>query len=561
MSGAKDTKTSENLRFLARAAGTRRLIALGTLLIAASLSEGLGLLLLVPIVHLLANSPGTDLGTTWVQLFDGWSAPQLLAGVVLIVALRAGIVFAANESRRALGLHLTRQMRMLAHSKIIEADWRWLSGKNSADHAALIMGEADRVGTMADRALSILTLSITLIILFLTATLISPQLAGAMAILGLILALPFLLLRMRKGASAEDYSLSYLKLQRIVSNGLQQLRAARITDAESQLEREFDRASTDLERQELGYFRWGHALQMVFQVLAAALLAAAIYAALFLWDFPLSLFVPVLVIAVRMVPLIGNLQSAWHGWMHSRPALDRMTQMIDEATMHRESHEHAAAPLPFSRAIELRNVDLRFAGRNEPVMRDFSLGIPKGGVLAITGQSGSGKSTLADLICGLIAPDGGEIVVDGRKLDGAGRKAWRRQIAYLEQVPFFLDATIAENLSWGFDRVDEGRMHRAIQAASADFVLDLPLALDTRMGEGGRQFSGGEKQRIALARALMRDPDLLLLDEVTAALDADNAHAIRQSIAQLRGAHTIVLLSHDRLLLDMADEVIELGAN
>ena len=561
MSGAKDTTTGENLRFLARAAGARRLIALGALLIASSLSEGLGLLMLVPIVHLLANSPGAELGASWIQLFDGWSAPQLLVGVVLIVSIRAVIVFAANESRRALGLHLTRQMRLLAHGKIIEADWRWLSGRNSADHAALIMGEADRVGSLADRALSILTLSITLIILFLTATLISPQLAGAMAILGLILALPFIMLRMRRGTSAENYSLSYLRLQRIVSNGLQQLRAARIADAENQLVRDFSRASADLEREELDYFRWGHALQMVFQILAAALLAAAIYAALFLWDFPLSQFVPVLVIAVRMVPLIGNLQSAWHGWAHARPALDRMTQMIDEATKHRESHEDAAPPLLFDHAIGLRNLDLRYSGRDESVIQDFSLEIPKGGLLAITGPSGSGKSTLADLICGLIAPNSGEIVVDGRILDGAGRKAWRRQIAYLEQVPFFLDATIAENLGWGIAEADEGHMRDMLQAASAGFVLDLPQALGTRMGEGGRQFSGGEKQRIALARALMRDPDLLLLDEVTAALDTDNAHAIRRSIAQLRGKHTIVLLSHDRLLLDMADEVIELDAD
>jgi ATP-binding cassette subfamily C protein len=561
MSGAEGTSTGEKMRFLARVAGKRRLIILFGLMIASSLSEGLGLLMLVPIVHLLTAAPSSGQGEFWLGLFDGWSAPQLLASVVALIALRAVIVFMANESRRALGLHVTRHMRMLTHESIMQADWRWLSGQNSSDHAAMIMGEADRVGTMADRALTILTLAITLTILFATALMISPELAGAMTMLGVMLALPFLILRRKKGTSAQRYTLAYLRLQRIVSNGLQRLRAARIANAESELAGDFRDASTDLEQEELGYFRWGHALHLVFQIFAAAMLAAAIYAALFIWQTPLSIFVPVLLIAIRAVPLIGNFQTAWLGWTHAGPALEAITQFNTAAEQHREEDEQSVPSLLFSREIELSHINIGFAGRDNPVLHGFTLKIPKGGVIAIAGPSGSGKSTLADLLCGLVAPDSGFLSVDGQELDGAGRKAWRNKVAYLEQVPFFIDATIAQNLTWGLDNIGEVQMLTALETASAQFVLRLPQGVETPMGEGGRQFSGGEKQRIALARALMRDPLLLILDEVTAALDAENAEAIRQSITRLRGSYTIVLLSHDRLLLDMADEVVELGSD
>jgi ATP-binding cassette subfamily C protein len=165
------------------------------------------------------------------------------------------------------------------------------------------------------------------------------------------------------------------------------------------------------------------------------------------------------------------------------------------------------------------------------------------------------------MLGGLITPDSGRILLDDQPLEGAARIRWRRRVAYVEQIPYLFDATIARNLSWGQPSVDDERMRRALTRASAQFVFDLPLGLQTRVGEAGRKFSGGERQRLALARALLRDPELLILDEVTAALDGRNEGAIMQTIAELRGSCTILILGHRTALLELADQIVDLGAH
>ena len=556
-----DTGDGASLRYLIGLAGARRIAVLGALLVLSGLTEGLGLLTLVPLTQLLAGS--TELGGQgeWLAWLAALGPVQLLLIVVGLVCLRAGLVHLASESRRRLGLDVTRRLRALVHAAIMRADWRWLSAQGSADHAALIMGEADRAGMLADRALTVAALAVTLAILLLTALLIAPPLAGMMLAAGALLSLPVLAVQSRKGERADAYLEAYLQLQHVVGDGIAKLRAARIAGAREALDREFRAASDALRQHELDYFRLGHVLQMLFQMLAAVLLACAIYLALFVWQTPLAVFVPVLAIAIRCVPLVASLLQALRGWSHALPALGGLRDLIARARAHQEPEECAGERLAFRTAITLEQVSLHHAGRAAPVLSDFNLTIPAGSMVAITGPSGSGKSSLADMLCGLYAPDTGELRVDGVALDPAHRLAWRGQVAYLEQVPFFLDATLAENLAWGLSQVEDERISRALAAASADFVRDLPDGLATHMGEHGRQFSGGEKQRIALARALLREPDLLILDEVTASLDAANAASVRQSIEALRGTRTIVLLTHDRELLALADTVIELGGH
>lgn len=555
------TSSSASLQYLVALAGARRIAVLGVLLVLSGLTEGLGLLTLVPLTQLLAGGTGLGGPSGWLAWLGALGPVQLLLIAVGLVCMRAGLVHLASESRRRLGLDITRQLRGQAHGAVTRADWRWLSAQGSADHAALIMGEADRAGMLADRALTMAALAVTLAILAVTALLIAPPLAGAMLAAGALLSLPLLAVQSRKGARADAYLDAWLRLQRVVGDGIAKLRAARIAGAQMALEREFAEASDALRQHELDYFRLGHVLQMLFQMLAAVLLACAVYLALFVWQTPLAVFVPVLAIAVRSVPLVAGLLQALRSWSHELPALGSLRGLIAQARAHQEPEESAGEKLTLRRAITLEQVGLHHAGRAAPVLSKFNLAIEAGSVIAITGPSGSGKSSLADLLCGLYAPDTGELRVDGVALDGARRLAWRGQVAYLEQVPFFLDATLAENLAWGLGEVGDDEIARALYAASADFVRDLPDGLHTRMGERGRQFSGGEKQRIALARALLRDPDLLILDEVTASLDSANASAVRQSIAALRGTRAIVVLTHDRELLALADTVIDLGGH
>jgi ATP-binding cassette subfamily C protein len=550
---------SGGLAFLAREVGIRRLAAVGALLLLASLSEGFGLLLLVPIVQVVAGEAPVGLSASWAAALARVPLAALLAGFVALIALRAGLMAAVLDRRSALSLGLTRRLRTRAHRAIMAADWRWLSGQHSTDHGALIMGQCDRIGREANRALDLATCLVTLVALLGAALWLAWQLTLATAVLGAGTAIVWTALRRREDDLGAPYAAAYRALQRHVGEGLSHLRAARIAGAQAVLERDFSAAAGSLARIERRYTAIGDRANLTLQVIAAAMLALLAWFGLRVLAMPLALFVPVLAIFARIVPLLGAVQQARRAWRFCRPALEDLRQTIAAAEAHAEPVAPAGPPIPFVREIAIDAVAVGFPGRAGRVLDGFSLAIPTGSVIAVTGPSGSGKSTLADLLSGLAAPDSGTIRIDGAPLEGEQRIRWRRQVAYVEQSPYLFDGTIGENLAWGLDDPAPPAMEQALRDASAEFVLALPDGMETRVGEVGRQLSGGERQRVALARALLRKPDLIILDEVTAALDLANEAAIAATIERRRGETTFVILGHRPALHALANRVVRLG--
>jgi ATP-binding cassette, subfamily C, bacterial len=145
-------------------------------------------------------------------------------------------------------------------------------------------------------------------------------------------------------------------------------------------------------------------------------------------------------------------------------------------------------------------------------------------------------------------------------LRGAARQAWRSRVAYVQQDPVLLSASLRDNLRWAAPEADDARLAAALAAASAGFALDLPQGLDTPLGDGGRQLSGGERQRLMLARALLREPALLILDEATSALDAANEAQIAAALGPLRERMAVVVIGHRGKLVELADREIRLDA-
>lgn len=543
-----------------RMTGWRSLLGLGALMLVSSLTEGLGLLLLVPITAVIAGEAAPP-GMAW--LFGPLSrqpVAALLVAAVALVTFRAWIVYSVQRIQAALGLGLTRTVRVAAQDAIMSADWRWLSAQNSTVHAARIMGEADRVGTLGDTMLSSTTYLFNLVVLVAAAFAVSWRLTILALAAAALVALVLFALRNRRDRDGESFGDIYHALHQLTTNGLLHLRAARISGAQNQLREAFGKAALEVENAELRYQRSLAQAHVIFQACAAVMLGLLIYVALMIMRIPLGLLVPVLAIMVRIVPVATGLQQSLRRWQFNRPALADLRWMADEAARQREPSDDEAPPPHLRQALRLQGVSLTYAGRTSPVFENFDLTISAGSIVTIFGPSGVGKSSLADLLAGLIEPDCGQVLVDDENLRGPARIRWRRRVAYVEQSPYLFDGTIAENLAWGMADCSEERMRASLLRASADFVLDLPQGLTTRVGESGRQLSGGERQRLALARALLRAPDLLILDEVTAALDGGNEALVNGTIAALKGSCTILVLGHRTGLLEIADQVVDLGA-
>jgi ABC-type multidrug transport system fused ATPase/permease subunit len=211
-----------------------------------------------------------------------------------------------------------------------------------------------------------------------------------------------------------------------------------------------------------------------------------------------------------------------------------------------EQTQAMGAPIEFESAIRLENLGFRYPQDTTDSLRDVSLEIPRGARVAFVGSSGAGKTTLANLVLGLLQPTSGRILVDGVDVR-ENLRAWQDHLGYIPQDIFLIDDTIRRNVAFGLpdEQIDDAAVWRALEAAQLTaFVRELSSGLDAQVGERGVRISAGQRQRIGIARALYHDPDVLVLDEATAALDNETERLFVAAINSLARRKTILIIAH-----------------
>jgi len=219
-----------------------------------------------------------------------------------------------------------------------------------------------------------------------------------------------------------------------------------------------------------------------------------------------------------------------------------------------------APEVHFEHELRMEHVTFRYAPDRPAVFEDFSMSVKRLECVAVVGPTGSGKSTLIDLIMGFLKPESGRVTADGADIR-TNLRSWRGRIGYVPQSICLFDDTIRANVAFGAepDRIDDVRVKKALELAQiADFVESLPDKLNTRLGEFGARISVGQKQRIAIARALYSEPELLILDEATSALDDDTETALIDALNSLKGKLTILMIAHRAGSIRHCDRKIEL---
>lgn len=226
--------------------------------------------------------------------------------------------------------------------------------------------------------------------------------------------------------------------------------------------------------------------------------------------------------------------------------------------------EECAQPMEFEECIELRDLSFRFPGDEKDVISNLNLKIAKGERLGIKGRTGAGKTTLFNLLLGLYPAGRGCILVDGNALSQENMASWHAIVGYVPQNIFVEDSTILENVALGHnpEGVDRQKAEQALkQAYLWEFVSSLPQGMDSRIGEAGCRMSGGQKQRLGIARALYRNAKVLFFDEATSSLDAATEKEINDAIEKLSASHrdlTIIIISHRESTLAFCDRIVEM---
>ena len=206
--------------------------------------------------------------------------------------------------------------------------------------------------------------------------------------------------------------------------------------------------------------------------------------------------------------------------------------------------------------IELKNVTFGYEP-NKPILKDVSFHVEAGEVLGIVGRSGAGKSTLVNLISRLYDAGEGEVLVDGINVKRYGFKELRKNVAMVSQETYIFVGTVAENIAYARPEASREEIIRAaVQASAHDFICKMPQGYDTILGPANRALSGGEKQRISIARAILADPKILILDEATSAVDTETELAIQKSLEQLEKGRTVLSIAHRLSTLRNATHLI-----
>jgi len=269
-------------------------------------------------------------------------------------------------------------------------------------------------------------------------------------------------------------------------------------------------------------------------------------------------FISVYALALyRMFPALSRILGSHNYLVFGSRGLDIVFKELTNNRIEVEGN----GKIKFNRKMELRNVNFSFEGKE--ILKNIDMTIEKGAKVAIIGESGGGKTTLVDIIIGIYKPEEGNIFIDDIILTDENIKDWRQKIGYIPQSIYLFDGTVAENVCFGFD-YDEQKIITALKKANIYDFLEQKEGLSTLVGENGIKLSGGQKQRIGIARALYRNPDILVLDEATSALDSETENRIIEEVFLNLGENiTLLIITHRKstiknckIIYDLSDGIL-----
>ena len=494
-----------------------------------------------------------------------------LVALGAVLAARAAVRAGFELSGRVGATRVMSELRgRLIDRLLVAAPGRRPPGARTGDLAASAVSGADALQSYFAGYLPQLMLAAVVppLVLIWVATL-DPITAGILA--GSIPILIGFMILIGKGTQAQtrkrNSALSLLSSHFLdVVTGLETLRSYRRERAQEQT---LSAVGERYRRETMATLRMAFMSALVLELCAmigTALVAATIGIELCGGTITLQAGLTILLLAPGLYAPLREVGAQFHAAADGTAAAERIFETLERSEPvpvtegQRGAQRRARVPDPQIEAVRLQNVSFAYSADRGQVLDGVTMEIAPGATTVLRGVSGSGKSTIARLLLGFDAPADGRNVCGAADLRDLDPEAWRARIAWLPQNPTLFAGTVAENVALGVPGATDDQVRVALRAAGAlEFVDALPDGLQTVIGERGRRVSAGQRQRIALARALVRDAPLLILDEPTAHVDPETAADIHAAIARLASERTVLVIAHNRSLQSLADRTVRLS--
>jgi ATP-binding cassette subfamily C protein len=548
--------------YFLRAYPWQSLIMLLCLLLAAVM-EGIGISSMLPLLS-MATGPQDEPGTApsgyeaFVQRalsrFD--LEPTVGTMVVLVIGaiwLKGLLMLLAKRQVGYTVAHVATDLRLALLRALLDTRWSYYTKQPVGGIANAMATEAQRASLAYQHAALIVSYGIEVMLYTGIALAVAWQ-ATLAAALGALFTVGVLSALVRMGGRAGRKQTVILQsLLGRLTDALQAVKLLKATGREDSIGPLLAEDTRRLKRQLRRRVLSREAMRALQEPILVTLLGVGAFVAFSVLGMALSSVIVLTLVFVRALTRINSMQSKYQSMVTEASALWSLVSMIERAEAEREPAGGTLAPT-LSRGVVLRDVRLAYDGRT--IFDRLCLDLPVGQITAILGPSGTGKTTITDLVSGLVQPEAGDVLVDDVPLPELDVRRWRERIGYVPQEMLLLHDSVRINVTFGDPEVSDAQVESALRDAGAwDFVSQLPGGLDASVGERGALLSGGQRQRIAIARALVHRPSLLILDEATAALDAEAEAAVWTTVEGLRGRTTILAISHQPALAEVADRI------
>jgi ATP-binding cassette, subfamily B, bacterial PglK len=563
--------------------GTKQdLIWLLLLFIFTSVIEAVGIGLIGPFLNLAANPDAIFSYSYLAWIYNGFNLtsssqfiPILGIGIIILFCIKSVAYFSVRSYIFRYTFDQKRQQMSRLLRAYLVVPYPFHLSRNTANLVKNIILETNQFTLNCLQPLLETTANFVVILalLFLLANTSLMLLMMIMAVL-----LPTFCLFYAMGNKFRRWgkiaSEAQQEMLRAINHGLGGLKETRIIGCEGYFQQQMDRHSLKYE----GAATRFHSSQLIPRILIETTLVAFVVAFVIFRFFVgagMEDFTSVMgvfaVASLRLIPTSSQFIQAIGRLRNSSYSLDMLYHDLKEIEREQEKNQFDFAILTDEKSmeainapamsyrdrVELNNITYRYPASADLAIKNISLRIGKGESIALIGKSGAGKTTLVDVILGLLEPESGDILVDGKSIY-ADLRAWQNLIGYIPQSIFLTDDTVERNIAFGVpdNHIDSARLMKAIQAAQLEELVEqLPQGVKTEIGERGVRLSGGQRQRIGIARALYHEREILVLDEATAALDNETEYLVSEAIRALSGTKTLIIIAHRLSTVEHCDRV------
>jgi ATP-binding cassette subfamily C protein len=550
---------------LARAYPRRTALALVALLF-AGFAEGVGVTSLLPLLSVAMGQHTGGAGSSELEQAVvqglGWFGLSPTIGVLLLVVffgilLKAILVLLAKREVGYTVARIATDLRLELIRALMKTRWEYYLRQPVGALANSVASEAQRASNSYQHGANMASEAIQALVYLGVALLVSWKVSlVAMGCGFFMLLLLNLLVRVSRRAGGKQTRVMKAFLARL-TDSLQSMKPLKAMARENLADLLLDQDNRKLNKALRKQVISKGALKSLQEPMLAGLIAIGMFVALVELGMALSSVLVLVLLLARVMDKVNQAQTRFQKVSIGETAYWSIRATIDEAESRQEPALGDARPT-LMRGIEFRDVSFGYDADN-PVLSDVSLFLPARAMTAVTGATGAGKTTVADLVTALLRPQAGDVWLDHTPLERVDRQAWRSMIGYVPQDTLLLNDTVFNNVTLGDAGLTEADAREALEAAEIwNFVKSLPEGMHAMVGERGGRLSGGQRQRIAIARALAHGPQLLILDEATSALDEESERAVCRTLLRLRGALTILAISHKPMLVEQAERVYNL---